>query len=206
MADRAEGLSSECAFTPPLTHSAHPSPDASLTQPLPAPDVHSPLTHSKLPGPQWPPAAGKLPAGPQGRTTDGTSTLHNTTDNRHHLKSWKTPGSPQTSFLQAAEWWHDGTDGTVWVMGVGGLQNTTHYPHQNHPGSTGIQLDTHLGWALPRPHPALPVPAACCHRGSLPHPCRGLLEEGRGEQLRPWGWAWQGQRGRAGGLSPASSA
>lgn len=71
-----------------------PHPDASLTQPLSATDVHSLPTHSKPPAPQWPPAAGKLPADPQGCTSDGTSALHNTTDNRHHLKIWRTPDSP----------------------------------------------------------------------------------------------------------------
>lgn len=157
-----------------------PQSDTSLTQPLPAPDVHSPPTHSKPPGPQWPPAAGKLPADPQGCTTDGTSTLHDTTDNRHGLKSWKTPDSPQASFLGTGRSVvHDSIGGMMCVMGVGGLQNNTH--NQNHPRSAGIQLDAHLGWALLHPHPALPVPAACSHAGSLPRSCRRLLEEGKGE-------------------------
>lgn len=80
-------------------------------------------------------------------------------------------------------------------MEAGAPQNTTHCPRQDLPGSPGLQLGTHLGWAGPHPHPAPLVPTACSRRGSPLHPCQGLLEEGRGERLSPQGWAWQGHLG-----------
>lgn len=64
---------------PPQPDAPQPNPRSEMLT-LPAPDAHSPPTHSKPPGPRWPPAAGKLSAAPQGCTTDGTSTLHDTTD------------------------------------------------------------------------------------------------------------------------------
>lgn len=186
-------------FSPPI-HPWHPPPaqlppSPCAAQPPPAPEVPTSPTHSKPPGPRWPPAAaGRLPAAPQGCTTAGTSALQDKTNHRHHpvsrvagitLAALRPRACRQQSgsmMAQVARCGHFLSS----RMGAGPPQNTTHYPCQDLPG---LQPGTHLDWAGPHPHPALPAPTACSRRGSPSRPCQGLLEEGRGEWLSPRGWA-----------------
>lgn len=189
-----------------------PQPDTSvMTQPLPAPDVHSSPTHSKSPGPQWSPAAGKLPADPQECTTDGTSTLHDTTANRHHLKSWKTLDSPQTSFLgtgrSVVAWqhrWHG--------VGDGSGRTPKHHPQPPWVCWNPVRYSPALGSA---PSPSCPASAGSVFSCGLS--ASFMLKAVRGRQGRAVeavglgmaGTAWRGQWAltclqRLAGHAPAS--
>lgn len=117
-------------------------------------------THSKPPGPQWPPAApGRLPAAPHGHTTSGTSPLQDTTSHRHHLVRRGTPGSPPTSCPLAAECQHGGTGDMVWALPLQGWE----WEHPKTPLSTCTRTSPaplgsswSLTWAGLGPTPILP--------------------------------------------------
>lgn len=101
---------------------------------------------------------------------------------------WQPPHLLPTG-SRVSTWWHrrHGVGTSSSRMGVGAPQNTTQYLHRDLPSSPGLQLVPHLGWAGPHLHPAPLAPTAYSRRGSPCHPCQGLLEKDRGEQLGPQG-------------------